>query len=173
MQPNAHAVAVALAAHEYLKEQLRVQFPDEDDATLADTLEGESTLDQVLVSVMRSAEEDEMMVAGIKARLAELAERKTRIERRIEAKEGCVLRTMEKAELRKIEAPDFTLSLRAVPGKVVITDEALIPAEYMRTPETPAPVPDKKAIADAIKARTEVPGAMLSNGGVGLSIRRK
>jgi hypothetical protein len=170
---NAHAVQMALTHHEYLREQLRFAFPEADEDTLADTLEGESNLDQLLIAVMRSADEDEILVAGIKARVEELNERKKRIERRIEAKEAIVLSAMERANLKKIEAPDFTVSTRAVPGKVVITDETLIPAEFMRTPEPPAPVPDKKAIGDALKANTEVPGCLLSNGGAGLSVRRK
>lgn len=173
MQPNAHTVAAALAHHEYVKEQLRVQFPDADDQTLADTLEGESNLDELLIAVMRSAETDEMLVAGIKARAEELAERRKRLEQRIEAKRGIVLRTMERASMKPIEAPDFTLSLRRTPAAVVITDESLLPAAFLRTPEPPAPQPDKKAIADALKAKQDVPGAVLSNGGVSLSIRRR
>jgi hypothetical protein len=45
---------------------------------------------------------------------------------------------------------------------VIIADETAIPAEYMVTPEPPPPPaarPDKKAIAAALKAGKEVPGA--------------
>ena len=170
MQPNAHSVAASLANHEYLKEQLRVQFPDADDQVLADTLEGISDLDQLLIALIRSADEDQILVNGIKARIEELTERKKRLEHRIEAKAGIALRTMERANLPKIEAPDFTLSTRRTPASVVITDEKVIPAQFWRAQD---PVLDKKAISEALKAKNEVPGASLSNGGVSLAIRRK
>jgi len=171
--PTVHQVVAALTNHEYLRDQLRVQFPDADEQTLADTLEGESNLDQMLVAVMRSTEDDAMLVTGIKERLAELSERGERLARRIEAKREIVCRVMERANMSRIEAADFTLSLRQAPSKIVVTDEALIPAAYMNTPEPPTPKPDKKKIADALKANTEIPGCVLSNGGVSLSVRKK
>lgn len=170
MQPSIHTVATALAMHEYVKEQLRVQFPDIDDATLADTLEGEVDLKEILIAIMRSADEDEMLVTGIKARIEELQERKKRIEHRIETKEAIVLNAMEKAALKKIEADTFTVSTRATPGAVIVTDEALIPPAYWKTQD---PVLDKAGIRDALKIKKDVPGATLSNGGVTLSVRRK
>lgn len=170
MQPNAHSVSVALAHHEYVKEQLRVQFPDADDQTLADTLEGESNLDALLIAVMRSADEDGLLVAGIKARVEELNERKKRIERRIEAKEALVQHTMERACLKRIEAPDFTVSVQATPAAVIVTDEKAIPADYWKPQD---PKLDKAGISAALKAKKDVPGAMLSNGGATLSVRRK
>lgn len=175
MQPNAHHLAAALAHREYLKEQLLLRFPElrEDEQALADTLDGESNLDQMLVEVMRSTEDDAMLIAGIKERLAELGERKGRLEHRVKAKREVVCLTMDKASLGKIEAPEFTLSVRRNPPSVVITDQALLPAEYLRTPEPPAPEPDKAKIAEALKANTSIPGAVLSNGGVGLSVRKK
>jgi len=173
VQPSAHNLVAALTHHEYLRDQLRVQFPDADEQTLADTLEGESNLDQMLVAVMRSTEDDAMLVTGIQERMAELAERGERLARRIEAKRDICCRVMERANLPKVEAPDFTLSLTKTPKKVIVTDEVLIPAAYMNTPEPPAPKPDKKKIADALKANTEVPGCLLSNGGVTLSVRKK
>lgn len=170
MQPNAHQVTTALALHEYVKEQLRVQFPEIDDQTLADTLEGETDLTQLLVAIMRSADEDEMLVAGIKSRTEELQERKKRIERRIETKEAIVLHAMEKANLKKVEVPDFTVSTRATPGAVIVTDEKLIPADYWKAQD---PTLDKAGISADLKAKKDVPGATLSNGGVTLSVRRR
>ncbi len=159
----------------YLREQLIVQFPvlAEDETALVDTLDGISDLKEMLVAVMRTADEDEMLVGGIEAREAELKERRERLAKRIATKREIVCRVMERADLKKIEAPEFTLSLRNIAGSVVITDETKIPADYMRTPEPPAPQPDKKKIGGALKANTEVPGALLSNGGVGLSVRKK
>lgn len=170
MQPSAHTVTTALAMHEYVKEQLRVQFPDIDESALADTLEGETDLKEILVAIMRSADEDEMLVTGIKARIEDLQERKKRIERRIETKEAIVLNAMEKAALKKIEADTFTVSTRATPGAVIVTDEALIPDDYWKPQPSQL---DKAGIRDALKAKKDIPGATLSNGGVTLSVRRR
>lgn len=175
MTANAHTLTRELVHREYLREQLLVQFPDlaEDEQALLDTLDGESKLDDMLAEVMRSSEDDAMLIAGIKERLAELTERKARLERRVEAKREIVCRTMDRANLQKIERPDFTLSLRKSPPSVIITDEKLIPADYLIHPEPPAPRPDKAGIAVALKRGDPIPGCTLSNGGVGLSVRRK
>lgn len=172
---SAHALTNALVHREYLKEQLLARFPDlaEDEQALLDTLDGESDLKELLVQVMRSTEDDAILIAGIKERMAELKERSERLARRVESKREAVCLTMDKASIGKIEAPEFTLSLRRSPPSVVITDETLIPANYKRTPEPPKPEPDKKLIAEALKANKEIPGAMLSNGDIGLTVRKK
>lgn len=53
-------------------------------------------------------------------------------------------------------------SLRDCARVVRVTDESLIPAEFMRQP---APAPDKMAIARELKAGRLIAGAELSNGG--------
>lgn len=171
MAATLHSLQTAAAHHEYLRDQLRVQFPDIDDQTLADTLEGISDLDQAIIALMRSADDDDMLCDGIDARIKELLERKGRLAERVTAKRDIVCRTMERAELPKIEAPDFTISLRRTPTKVVIVEEAQIPNEYMR--EKVEVSPDRSKIRDALEANKPVPGAALSNGGYGLTIRRK
>ena len=52
----------------------------------------------------------------------------------------------------------FTLSYRKSEATNIV-DESLIPSQYLKTPEPPAPKPDKTAIKEAIKAGTLVPGA--------------
>jgi hypothetical protein len=71
---------------------------------------------------------------------------------------------METAEVQRIECPHFRLAIQAKPPSVDVYEPGLLPAQYMRTPEAPPPAPDKKAIADAIKAGEEVPGARLVQG---------
>jgi len=168
-----HELSAAAIQRDYLKEQLLVQFPglSEDDHALADTLDGISDLDQMIVAVMRTADDDAMLVAGIEARMTELKERHARLEMRIATKRDIVGRVMERADIRKIEAPDFTLSLRNGAPKVTIIDEGLIPPSYWREKITKSI--DRAALSDALKANIAVPGAALSNGGVSLSVRKK
>ncbi len=54
----------------------------------------------------------------------------------------------------------FTLSYRKSEA-VKIDDQSKIPFEYIRTPEPPAPQPDKTAIKEALKAGQLVPWATI------------
>jgi hypothetical protein len=62
---------------------------------------------------------------------------------------------MRGAGIEKIEATEFVLALKKNPPKVVIDDESRIPEAFKAKPEPPPPpvaTPDKKKIADALKA---------------------
>jgi Siphovirus Gp157 len=52
----------------------------------------------------------------------------------------------------------------------LILDEAILPAKFWKAQD---PKLDKKAVLDALKAKEDVPGASLSNGGETISIRVK
>lgn len=140
-----------------------------DDAELAaDTVEGETNLQEVMRSALARVIALDAMTAGIKTTMDALADRKARLEKQREMiREGLSV-AMEVASLKKLETPLATISLRAVPPKVEILDESAIPASYWKPQD---PKLDRKAVLDALKAREEVPGATLSNGGSTISIR--
>lgn len=160
-----------LSTYQAMKERLLAEFPElaEDEHTLHDTLEGECSLHEALAAVIRSAEEDRSFVAALSIRMEELKQRQERLERRIESKRAIVADAMEKADVRKLECAECTISLRRLPDKVIVTDESQIPAEYM---VQPPPKVSLSAIKAAMADGKEVPGAVKSNGGVGLTIRR-
>lgn len=164
----------AVAHHLWLKAELLRQFPElaEDDPALLDTLEGESTLEQAVIQVMRAIDDDLMMINGLAERMSLLASRRLRIEQRIEKMQGAVLAAMERGGVKKITAPDFTLTVTAGKPKVIITAEELLPADYLDIPEIPAPKPNKVRIAAALKEKRDVPGATLSNPMPHLTVRR-
>lgn len=56
------------------------------------------------------------------------------------------------------------ISIKATPAAVVIDDEKLIRGDLMVWPTPPPPRPDKRAIAEAIKAGETVAGAHLESG---------
>ena len=58
--------------------------------------------------------------------------------------------------------------MRASPPRVEIMDSAELPPQYLTQP---APVPDKRAIAAALKAGEAVPGAAMANQPPSLSVR--
>lgn len=71
---------------------------------------------------------------------------------------------MKKTGVTEITCPEFSAKLYVErDASVDVFDEKQIPAAYMRTPEPkpPVPAPDKQAIAAAIKAGTQIPGARI------------
>lgn len=101
---------------------------------------------------------------AIKDAEEQMAKRRKAIENRakhlLEYVHGC----METAQVQRIECPHFRLAIQAKPPSVDVYEPGLIPEQYMRAPEAPPPAPDKTAIAQAIKAGEEVPGARLVHG---------
>ena len=167
MEPK---LAAELSHHEYLTEQLREHFPEVDEETLADTLEGETNLNAMLAEVIRSQLDDKAMVVACAIRIKEIGDRAKRLSDRAETKRNLVQHVMERAGLKKLTEPDMTVSLRATPAHVTITDEKIIPDAYW-IPQPPKL--DKNAIKDAIKNGLEVPGAVLGNISTTLSVRTK
>lgn len=168
---SVHSLQQAAGRDSALRDELLRRFPTlaEDEQTLLDTLDGVSDLDRQVLAVLRSADNDEMLAAGIESRLDELQARKVRLSERVQNKRAAILHAMEHAGRKKIETPDCTVSIRANPPSVVITDETLVPRAFFK------PQPDKLSKSDvksALQAGKAVPGAELSNGGASLSVRR-
>lgn len=120
-------------------------------------------LEEKASKVAMIARNMEATAAAIKAAEADMAARRRALEARAAHLRDYLLVNMTRAGISKIDSPYFALSVRDNPPAVVIDFESYIPEEYMRQPETPPPVPDKKAIAAAIKAGREVPGAHLAS----------
>jgi hypothetical protein len=163
-------LTASLAAHEYLRSWLRSEFPDIEDETLRDTVEGISDLPQVVAAVLRSHLDDLIMAGALRSRLVNMQERLTRIEARAEKKRALVASVMDRADLRKLTEPDFTVCLRPTPQPLVITAESEIPATYWK-PQ--APKLDRSALIASLKAGEQVAGASLGNGGVTIAVRTR
>lgn len=151
------------------REQLLADHPDIDPETLADTLEGISMLPEIIAKLVRSSREDEAQALALKSMIADMQERKARFERRAEKRMDMVLALMDAAGMKKHEEPDFTVSLKANPARVVVSDDAQIPDAYCRISR----LPNLNDIRAALKNNVIIPGASLSNGGIGLSLRVK
>ena len=165
-QHNLHRQMNAAAA---LKCSLKDVLGDDDD-TMRDMIEGETSLHEMIERVVMSMDEDEMLVTGISSRIDELTQRKKRIEDRIGSKRAMVEQAMMIGEIDRLERPSFTLSLRKVPPKAEITDESLIPSVYW---EAQPPKLNKRELLSALKDKKDIPGAILGNGGITLQIRTK
>jgi len=150
-----------------LKEALLAAGYEDEDA-INDTVEGETSLNELIVATLSAAEDDGCMAAALAERIATMQERKKRIEARKDARRTAVLMAMETAGLRRIEAPEFTVTVGRSGAKVVITDAAAIPDKYVKTERTPM----KADIAAALKAGFSVEGAMLGNPTTTLTVKR-
>ena len=157
-----------LQLHEYLREKLLKEFPETDDETLADTLEGLTNLHDKLAAVIRSQQEDRVLASALKARVKEMQERQARIEDGVTKKRDLVTTVMERAGIKKIAESDFTASLRSTPRPLMVTDECSIPETYWKPQD---PKLDRKKLITDLNSNGIVPGACLGNGGVTISVR--
>ena len=168
---NEYKLGQQLAHHEYLREQLAKRFPDADEETLYDTLEGMTDLTDMLAELIRSSLDDKALVTALMQREADMKERRERFETRAQKKRDLVEATMERADIKTIAEADFTAGMRAGKRKVMVIDEAAISPQYWRPR---APTLDKAALSTALQANAgAVAGAMLSNPKPTLSVRTK
>jgi len=139
---------------------------DEDMAFVA--VEGETGLIEAISAAVDRMAELKAHCEALEIQIKNLKERHSRFEEQASRIKAAIHVAMGHAELRKLELPQATLSVRAVAPSVEVTDEALIPAKFWVTQD---PKLDKKALLAALKAKEQVPGAQLSNGGETLAIR--
>ena len=154
----------------YLRQKLLDAVPDADDDTIRDTLEGITTLNELLAETLRSAIIDEALVAGLRSRLQDMKHRLARLEARAFRKRELILHVMSEAGLRKVEQPDFTASARAGTPSLLVVAEEQIPEGYW----IPQPAKlDRQSLLAALKQGDQVAGAQLSNPKPVLSVRTK
>jgi Siphovirus Gp157 len=129
--------------------QLLEQLPPDDRILRRDSLEGETHFFDALDDYAEAVVGDTRMVEMAKARIK-------RIEARIERNRNIVQRILQIADLDSAERPLYTVTLTHH-RELQITSEAEIPDAYWRH------APDKIAIAKALRAGSDVPGAILGN----------
>jgi hypothetical protein len=157
----------ATQAADVLKAHIR-EIAGDDIDVIADTIEGEIDLRGLICLAAEENLRDTTMTKAIRQMEDDLAARRDRIEKRIALRKVAILVAMQSGEIQKIETPAGTISRKAVPPSALILDEAAIPAEFWKPQD---PKLDKKAVLDALKAKQDVPGAQLSNGGETIQTR--
>jgi hypothetical protein len=154
----------------YLRQKLLEAFPEADDDTIRDTLEGITTLHELIGEIIRSALVDEALQSGLRLRLQDMKERLSRLEARSIKKRELALDAMQAASIRKLEQPDFTASMRAgPPSLMVIAEDQIPPAYWLPQP----PKLDRQAVLSCLKQGEEIGGVQLSNSKPVLSVRTK
>ena len=152
-----------------IRDKLIANDSEIDEVTLADTLEGETDLTEMLAATVRALIMDETIAEALQLRIAEMAERLTRFERRAARRRELVRDAMEDCNIKDIKQEDFTAALRNSPPKVVVIDESKIPPPFWEQ----RPHLLKRDLLDAMKDGAQVEGVMLSNPGMTLSVRTR
>jgi len=165
-----HSVRIEVPKYQLLRQRLLSEYPNIDEETLADTLEGITNLHEMIAAVIRSALVDEALRAGLRLRIDDMKERLSRLELRAAKKRQLALEAMNEAGLAKLEQPDFTASARAGSPALVVVAEATIPEVYW-LPQPPKL--DRQALLGELKRGIEIPGAQMSNAKPVLTVRTK
>lgn len=148
------------------------EYPElkEDDVMRVDMLEGSTDFKEMLTAILHGIDDAQILSDGTKIRIDQLAERKTRFDMRVEFLRKMMLKTMQWADLRKVELADATLSQRASQQKLIgDPDVALLPEELVKVTRAP----DRTKIRDALLRGEVVPECALSNAEPVLAIHTK
>lgn len=138
----------------------------EDERLYLDTLEGETDLNECVRQLLNQIEKDEGDQAALQAQIEDRLARKNRAALRVKHNREAIAALLECAQIDKLALPEATVSVRKVPPKPIVTDEAALPDEFCKFSRKP----DMAAIK---AADTLPPGVTLDNGGVSLTVRRK
>lgn len=153
-------------------DNLLVAFPEmaEDEILRADMIEAETDFNSYLRMLERKRREAITNAEALRMNIDLDRQRKEKFERRDEAIRSAMFKAMQWGELKKVELPEATLSIRAGTPKVMVFDEAAIPDELCRFKREVDKAKLKEALLDLTKP---VPGATLSNAEPTIAIRIK
>ena len=102
------------------------------------------------------------MAEALKAQEAEFAQMRKRKERAMERLKGLCLTYLTLTDKRQAAGDLFTIKRRKNPARVIVSDEAAVPREFIREKVTTSV--DKTAIKKALNAGQAVTGAFLEQG---------
>jgi len=142
---------------------------DDDPDLIHDTVEGETDFFEAVQRALDEIAECEIVQSGCADMKQRLSDRETRAKNRADKLRGLIDQAFQLAEVTSHKFPTATITTKRVPPKLIVTDEAAIPARFY-APQPPKL--DKKALADALKSGGPIEGAEMSNGGTTIQIRR-
>lgn len=147
------------------RELQQIDAEDIDEQTLKDTLEGlEGELTVKATNVAMLALNLATFAENIEDAAKRMKDRAARVKRRSDQVQSYLKTMMDAAQITKIEAPEFTLSIKKNPHSLMIAPGVTIPDEFMVKPEAPPPHPDNAALKTALKAGRVIDGCRLDQG---------
>ena len=151
-----------------IRDRLRTEDPHIDEQTLADTVEGVTDLNELIAAVVRCSLSDEALAEGLKTRMDEMQERIERFQDRAAKRRQIAKEAMLQAELKKVTAPDLTISIRPGMPALEVVNESVIPDVYWQ-PGTPRL--NRQALLSELKGGSEIGGVALTTPEPVLSVR--
>ena len=153
-----------------VRERIQSEDPQIDEQTLADTVEGLTDLHEIVAAIIRSALVDEALATGLKSRVAEMQDRLERLQDRASKRRQIAKDVMIELDLKKITAPDFTVSIRPGTPALMVLDEAAVPSIFW---QPSAPKLNRQGLLSELKEGAEITGVTLSNPEPVLSVRTR
>lgn len=163
--PLAHDVLIGQA----IISEIQAAGIDEDDADFATLVEAECDVMERMRRIIRAARYHEAQSKALAELQAEMRERKARFDSKAEKLRAAAKWAMEELGLKKLESPDFSVTLGNGRPTVVITDEAALADNLCCIKREP----DKAAILAALIRNEEVPGADFGNTPSIMTVRAK
>ena len=120
----------AAIGYRTIRDRIRAEDPTIDEQTLSDTVEGLTDLHEIVAAIVRAALADEALANGLKGRIVEMQERLERLQDCAAKRRQTAKYVMVELDLKKITAPDFTVSIRPGMPSLLVLDEKAVPSIY-------------------------------------------
>src|SRR5262245_10320742 len=162
------SVEFAAIAYRTIRDRIRAEDPQIDEQTLADTVEGLTDVHEILAAIVRAALADEALATGLKNRIAEMQDRLARLQDCAAKRRQIAKEVMVELDVKKITAPDFTISVRPGMPSLLVLNEAAVPSIYWQPVE---PRLKRQELLNELKNGSEIEGVALSNPEPVLNVR--
>ena len=160
----------AAITYRTIRDRIRAEDPHIDEQTLADTVEGLTDVHEILAAIVRAALADEALANGLKGRIAEMQDRLDRLQDCAAKRRQIAKEAMIELDIKKITAPDFTVSIRPGMPSLLVIDEKAVPSIYW---QPVAPKLKRQELLSELKQGSEITGVTLSNPEPVLSVRTR
>ena len=160
----------AAISYRTIRDRIKAEDPHIDEQTLADTVEGLTDVHEILAAIVRAALADEALANGLKGRIAQMQDRLDRLQECAGKRRQIAKEVMVELEIKKITAPDFTVSIRPGMPSPLVIDEAAVPGIYW---QPVAPKLKRQELLSELKQGSEITGVALSNPEPVLSVRTR